>query len=319
MSNHTEMYCFSSNKFESDVVNNWRELRRQTHFCDVTLACEDNQLKAHKVILAACSPVLNKLLTLNPHQHPLLYLRGVKYKELVNLVDFMYQGEVNIAQEELNSFLAVAQELKIKGLTHDDGKKDVGVVIEPKPKEELEDPGPSVKKLKFDKEEMQEPGKKALVHNYSIFHKHWDEESKDEDTDDIKTETSDETNNKYEEGFQFEEDPNDFEQDKYIDVAQVKKKIANSKNGLKNKEGRKRTSIYLSENVWDKAVKEGKYSCEDCDYQTERRSNFNKHVKARHLGIRFPCDQCGYKASDRSNLNKHVKSVHNGSNYSLSM
>jgi len=29
----------------------------------------------------------------------------------------MYMGEVNIAQEELNSFLAVAEELRVKGLT----------------------------------------------------------------------------------------------------------------------------------------------------------------------------------------------------------
>jgi BTB/POZ domain len=51
----------------------------------------------------------------NPHQHPLLYLKGVKYKELTSVLNFMYQGEVNVAQDELNSFLAVAEELKVKG------------------------------------------------------------------------------------------------------------------------------------------------------------------------------------------------------------
>ena len=30
---------------------------------------------------------------------------------------FQYHGEVNVAQEELNSFLAVAEELRVKGLT----------------------------------------------------------------------------------------------------------------------------------------------------------------------------------------------------------
>jgi len=44
-----------------------------------------------------------------------VYLKGVKYKELLSVLNFMYQGEVNVAQEELNSFLTVAEELKVKG------------------------------------------------------------------------------------------------------------------------------------------------------------------------------------------------------------
>jgi hypothetical protein len=57
------------------------------------------------------------LLRRNPHQHPLLYLKGVKYKDLLGILDFMYNGEVNVAQEELKQFLAVAGDLKVKGLT----------------------------------------------------------------------------------------------------------------------------------------------------------------------------------------------------------
>ena len=33
------------------------------------------------------------------------------------ILDFMYHGEVNVAQEELDKFLEVAETLKIKGLT----------------------------------------------------------------------------------------------------------------------------------------------------------------------------------------------------------
>ena len=83
----------------------------------MTLACEDDQLQAHKVILSACSPFFKTVLRRNRHEHPLLYLKGVKYQELVAVLNFMYHGEVNVAQEELNSFLAIAEELKVKGLT----------------------------------------------------------------------------------------------------------------------------------------------------------------------------------------------------------
>merc|ERR1719233_2278196 len=74
-------------------------------------------MQSHKVILSACSPFFRGILRRNPHQHPLLYLKGVKYADLVSVLNFMYHGEVNVAQEELNSFLAVAEDLKVKGLT----------------------------------------------------------------------------------------------------------------------------------------------------------------------------------------------------------
>ena len=55
-----------------------------------------------------------EILRRNPHQHPLLYLKGVKCTDLLAVLNFMYNGEVNVAQEELNSFLALAEDLQVK-------------------------------------------------------------------------------------------------------------------------------------------------------------------------------------------------------------
>ena len=112
-----EKFCLRWNDFESNISVAFRDLREEKDFFDVTLACEDSQVSAHKVILSACSPFFRNVLRKNPHQHPLLYLKGVKYQEMLSVLNFMYQGEVNVAQEELNSFLAVAEELRVKGLT----------------------------------------------------------------------------------------------------------------------------------------------------------------------------------------------------------
>lgn len=90
---------------------------------DVTLACEQDQISAHKVVLSACSSFFKTILKRNPHQHPLLYLRGISYSNIESLINFMYYGEVSIAQEELNSFLAVAEELQVKGLTQSESPK----------------------------------------------------------------------------------------------------------------------------------------------------------------------------------------------------
>ena len=69
----------------------------------------------------------------NPHQHPLLYLKGVKYAEIVSILNFMYHGEVNVTQDDLNGFLAVAEELKVKGLTQNDQNSGERSKSHPKP------------------------------------------------------------------------------------------------------------------------------------------------------------------------------------------
>jgi len=124
----SEKFCLRWNDFESNISGAFRELREDKDFFDVTLACDEDQLQAHKVILSACSPFFRTVLRRNKHEHPLLYLKGVKYVDLVAVLNFMYHGEVNVAQEELNSFLAVAEELKVKGLTQNnaDGGKPGG-------------------------------------------------------------------------------------------------------------------------------------------------------------------------------------------------
>ena len=111
-----ENFCLKWSDFESNISKAFSELKNDEDFCDVTLACDGNMVQAHKVILSACSPYFRYLLKSNKHPHPLLYLKGVKYEEIKSLLDFMYDGEVSIAQDQLSSFLAVAEDLQVKGL-----------------------------------------------------------------------------------------------------------------------------------------------------------------------------------------------------------
>jgi len=127
----SEKFCLRWNDFETNISVAFRELREEKDFFDVTLACDDSQIQAHKVILSACSPFFRNVLRRNPHQHPLLYLKGVKYKELLSVLNFMYMGEVNVAQEELNSFLAVAEDLRVKGLTQNNSSSEAKPKSEP--------------------------------------------------------------------------------------------------------------------------------------------------------------------------------------------
>jgi len=119
-----EKYCLRWNDFERNISIAFRDIREEKDLFDCTLSCGVRQLKAHKLILSACSPFFRTILRQNHHQHPLLYLKGVEYSDLQAVLDFMYHGEVNVAQEELNSFLAVAEDLQVKGLSQNENTTD---------------------------------------------------------------------------------------------------------------------------------------------------------------------------------------------------
>ena len=113
----SEKLCLKWNDFQENVNVAFANLREDNEFADVTLACEDGQqIEAHKVILAASSPFFQSLLKRTRNPHPLIYMRGVKSENMLAIVDFLYCGEANVYQENLDSFLAIAEELRLKGL-----------------------------------------------------------------------------------------------------------------------------------------------------------------------------------------------------------
>ena len=117
-----EKLCLQWNDFQDNVKTAFGHLRDTTDFVDVTLVSEDGQqIEAHKVILAASSPFFQRILKKNKHSHPLIYLKGMKSDDLTAIVDFLYFGEASVYQENFESFLAIAEELQLKGL---EGSKD---------------------------------------------------------------------------------------------------------------------------------------------------------------------------------------------------
>ncbi|CAL4075182.1 unnamed protein product, partial [Meganyctiphanes norvegica] len=111
-----QSYNLCWNEFEKNVLSFFRELREQEEFVDVTLACEGQQVSAHKVVLAASSPFFRNILKNNPCQHPIIILNEVRYGELLTLLQYMYHGEVQIAHDQISDFLRTAQLLQVRGL-----------------------------------------------------------------------------------------------------------------------------------------------------------------------------------------------------------
>ena len=113
----TDKFCLKWNDFQENISSTFQGLWNVDDFADVTLACEDDQfVETHKVVLSASSPFFMKILQRTKHKHPMIYLRGIKSKDLTHILEFMYHGQVNVYEEDLQHFLALAQELQLKGL-----------------------------------------------------------------------------------------------------------------------------------------------------------------------------------------------------------
>ena len=143
----SDKFCLKWNDFQQNIVSAYQDLRKESDFSEVTLVCEeDYHIEAHRIILTACSPFFQTVLKRNKHSHPMIYMRGLKAKVLAAIVDFIYHGEANIYQEDLDGFLALAEELQLKGLA---GSQKVNQDSVEEPFEEL-------------KESKKEPTEKTL-------------------------------------------------------------------------------------------------------------------------------------------------------------
>ncbi|XP_022836385.1 protein abrupt-like [Spodoptera litura] len=121
-----QQFCLRWNNFQANITSQFEALRDDEDFVDVTLACEGHRLEAHKVVLSACSPYFKELFKNNPCPHPIIFMRDCEVSHVRALLQFMYVGQVNIAQAQLSAFLRTADALQIRGLTdcsqHNDKK-----------------------------------------------------------------------------------------------------------------------------------------------------------------------------------------------------
>jgi hypothetical protein len=111
-----QQYCLRWRYHHSNLQTMFSQLLEREAFCDVTLACEGRTIKAHKIVLSACSTYFETILSQYEEKDPILIMKDVKYVDIKCLVEFMYKGEINVDHCHLATLLKTAEELKIKGL-----------------------------------------------------------------------------------------------------------------------------------------------------------------------------------------------------------
>lgn len=184
-------FCVKWSNHHGTLISVLETLFNDETYVDCTLAAEGQEISAHKVVLSACSPFLNKLLKKHYDKHPIILLKDVTFFELQCVIEYMYKGEVNISHDQLSSFLKAAETLQIAGLSgvYEKNKQDLKSNGYQKKKERMieyeineedtESLSPVSKRQKIDSEEVEyltqddsedvEPNVKNEYGNYQVY------------------------------------------------------------------------------------------------------------------------------------------------------
>ncbi|XP_050308744.1 protein jim lovell isoform X2 [Anthonomus grandis grandis] len=113
-------YSLRWNNHQSHILAAFEALLQAETLVDCTLVCAENSVRAHKVVLSACSPMFQRIFSENPCKHPVIVLKDFNGWEVQAIVDFMYKGEISVIQEQLPSLIKAAENLQVRGLANQD-------------------------------------------------------------------------------------------------------------------------------------------------------------------------------------------------------
>jgi len=307
------------NNYQSHLVTAFESLLDEKDFVDVTLGVEGRKLPAHKMLLSACSPYFREVLKGNPCQHPIIILRDIKFDDLFSLLQFMYNGEVNVAQDQLNSFLKSAESLKIRGLTDNESENSDRPPVSSQSRERVQEnslqPPPVKKKRPY-------PESNPTTHNPPSNSLQASAPQKPSHTtpiipasvptrpEPVKQEVIELGDEQYENSDQYSQEPSatdaTYAQDhtnQSYDDSGAHAMVPAEEGGMEDIQGDSAQGDFwfpLSLGHTGSG-----YQCEECFKIFANRTSYTNHLPS-HQG-KTRCLYCGKEFSSPSNLNKHIR------------
>ena len=271
----SEKFALKWNDYQSNWNNYLSQLRIDTEFADVTLITDDKvTFLAHKVVLSPCSRMFKFILKENNNAKPLLYLGGVRSVNLELILDYIYYGEVQLLQDQLDSFIECAQKLEILGLisqeTHHENmikhkEKVVNCSAETKQLIEMDNINVEVVTRKFARPPTTDVDKEKSVNC----------------TAEAKTKQSEKMEN-----INVEVVTRQFVRPQTTEVDDIDDTMLTSEQEIKEFWLEKVKELY-------KKIK-GVNTCMVCDYtdRTKNTSNIRRHVEKHIDGMSYSCNLC---------------------------
>ena len=287
--------CIRSNAF--NVKESFRKFREYEGLFDVTLATEDGQeIRAHKIILSAGSYFFSDIFLRNNHPNMYIFLKGVSKPELLQVTEFLYNGEASISKDEVKDFFETAQFLQIKGLQGDLHTIDQDLLEE---KIELESENTNKKPENDD--------------TYRNCEK--DNTNRECEKDDTKTECEKDNTNR------------ECENEKTIAATSISFSGSNANKKLDRQieemieiteDGRWKCNVcgklsrhkLQTQSHAETHINGLTYKCNVCERSCSTRQYLREHISKKHKGI-YSCNICNKTGMNRSAYNHHNLKHHN--------
>ena len=258
--------------FQLVIANNFKKLMNEDEFYDVTLVSDDQiHFSAHKLVLSSSSSYFKNILKKTKHSHPLLCLDGIRSRELKDVLQYIYNGEVNVAEDHIDRFLGIALKLKLEGLSKKDKSEAENQKLRNKVQGLVSPSNPSVNDVPY-----ATSGKKESI---IMTEKQIEEEGSDtvikiENPRSIINEGEDEDKINNEENLQNSSD--------IIDSTEIEQKIQES---------------------YEKS-KDNLFQCKLCTYSTKQKGHIREHIDI-HYDFQYHCNKCDKVLKTKQTLRHH--------------
>ena len=331
---HREKYTLTWHSCTDHLKNALKEMMTSSEFADVTLVTDDKQqIRAHRNILSACSPVFKNILQIDCNStNPVIYLRGIQHSEMESIMQFIYLGEAKFYEERMSELLMVSKNLEIKDLSNGIEMNDQ-TALNAECESNVHDNNVSEEKVVYESPSRVMNGDVEYQTQTStigstpiIINKKARETEVVSEKGKIKCQDCERvfispqalwyhTKSKHEgvkypcnqcgQQFAYQHHLTTHIQSKHEGVNYA----CNQCDYLAGRQDNLTTHI--------QSKHEGvKYACNQCDQQFTKQCNLTTHIQSKHEGVKYACNQCDYQATTQGNLTTHIQSKHEGVKYS---